>query len=635
MSHRHYIIGTAGHVDHGKTALIGALTEVETDRLSEEKERGISIDLGFAPFRLPNGELAGVVDVPGHEKFVNNMLAGIGGIDMVLLVIDVNEGVMPQTREHLHILKLLEIPRGIVVLTKCDLAESEDWIDLVEEEIREELEGTFLENSPFCRISSVTRQGLPELVKTIQETLKNAPAKDPTGPLRLPLDRNFSISGFGTIVTGTLLSGTVQPGDMVEVLPQSETVRVREVQVHDRKVKAAYAGQRVALNLAGLEREGLHRGTVIATPGIFSETDRMDIRFNLLDTAPRPIKFRDPVHFCLGTARVTGQVILLDRDEMKQGESVIAQIQLDKPLVAHRQDRFIIRSYSPMTTIGGGQVLDPKPKRHKRFRPEIMESLKQLESGENAFILQRLSQVKCARIKELEAATGIGKERIETGLQQLQEAGQVRMMGPQWVVCDAIGSWQHLILEATARYHKQSPLAPGIPTATLRQLLPKTLQQKGFDLLLNEIVEQDLLKKEGDWVRIPDFAPQPNEQEKADMQKMIDAYRAAGTQVKNRNEMIDRLRLDENRKEIYFAYLAMTGELVTLSTEISFDRQTYEQAVNALKKHFVSHETLTLAQFRDLIGSSRKQTQAVLEYFDGQKFTRRVGDERVKWQLPE
>ncbi|MHB8713672.1 MAG: selenocysteine-specific translation elongation factor, partial [Trichloromonadaceae bacterium] len=308
---RHIIIGTAGHVDHGKTALIRALTGQETDRLKEEQERGISIDLGFAPFRLPSGEVAGVVDVPGHERFINNMLAGIGGIDLVLLVVDVMEGVMPQTHEHLQILQLLQIPRGIVVLTKCDLAE-DDWIDIVEEEIREEVGATFLKNAPFCRVSAMEGTGLPALLASIEREINALPAKDAAGPLRLPIDRHFSVAGFGTVVTGTLLSGTVRPGESVEVLPPGEAVRVREVQVHGKKVEAAFAGQRVALNLAGLERARLQRGTVVGTPGIFEQSERLDVRLTLLAEAPRPLKFRDPVHFYLGTARVVGLVALLD-----------------------------------------------------------------------------------------------------------------------------------------------------------------------------------------------------------------------------------------------------------------------------------------------------------------------------------
>jgi len=438
---RHIIIGTAGHVDHGKTELIRALTGQETDRLKEEKERGISIDLGFASFRLPDGQVAGVVDVPGHERFIHNMLAGIGGIDLVLLVVDVNEGVMPQTREHLQILQLLDIRRGIVVLTKCDLAEP-DWIDIVEEEIREEVAETFLTAAPFCRVSSLTGDGIPELIEQIRLSLETLPTKDVDGPLRLPVDRHFTLAGFGTVVTGTLLSGTVKPGDMVEVLPPGVQVRVREIQVHGEKLPEARAGQRVALNLAGLDRDQLQRGAVIGAPGFFEQTERLDARLTLLPSAPRPLKFRDPVHFYLGTARVVGMVALLDRDLLKPGESTLVQIHLDHPLVAHRQDRFIIRSYSPMTTIGGGQVIDPAPVKHKRFRDEVMAALKELESGEKAFLMQKLGELICPRLKDLELASGLGRERIERHLLALHSEGKAARLGDQWVAQTQVRAWR-------------------------------------------------------------------------------------------------------------------------------------------------------------------------------------------------
>ena len=378
-SNRYHIVGTAGHVDHGKTELINALTGIQTDRLKEEKERGISIELGFAPLCLNDGSRVGIVDVPGHERFIHNMLAGIGGIDLVLLVVDANEGVMPQTREHLQILELLQIQRGILVLTKCDLVE-EAWADIVEEEVRETLEGTFLANAPCCRVSAIRGDGIAELKTIIENVLKELPPREEDGPTRLPIDRHFTMSGFGTVVTGTLLSGSITIGENVEALPPGEIVRVREIQVHGEKSEIARAGQRVALNLVGLERTELQRGTVIATPGFFHQTSRFDARLNLLKEAPRPLKFRDPVHLHMGTAKVTAKVVLLDREQMNPGDSALIQIVLDSPLVAHRQDRFIIRSYSPMTTIGGGVIIDPTPAKHRRHRKDVMQGLKDLES---------------------------------------------------------------------------------------------------------------------------------------------------------------------------------------------------------------------------------------------------------------
>src|SRR5210317_550536 len=522
-STRYHIIGTAGHVDHGKTVLINKLTGINTDRLKEEQERGISIGLGFAPFKLADGSMVGVVDVPGHEKFIHNMLAGIGGIDLVLLVVDVNEGVMPQTREHLQILQLLQIPRGILVLTKCDLAE-EDWIDIVEEEVRETLAGTFLEKAPCCRVSAIKGDGIDNLQQTIQEILKELPPRDEDGPTRLPIDRHFTISGFGTVVTGTLLSGRVKVGDTVEVMPPGETVRVREVQVHGEKAEVARAGQRVALNLAGLERSNLTRGAVVATPGFFTMTERFDARLNLLKEAPRPLKFRDPVHLHMGTAKVTARVALLDRDEMQQGASVLAQFHLDSPLVAHRQDRFIVRSYLPMATIGGGQIIDPTPVKHKRFRDRVMHALKELESGEGSFIVQKLAELGCVKLKELEQASGLGREKITALLESLTEASQVTRIGDQWVTMETARAWQRTLLDAVNNYHRDNALQPGIPHATLKSALPAKVAPKAFEQLLRGLFDEGKLVQRGEWVARIDFTPQPTEEQEKLLQKLEKVY---------------------------------------------------------------------------------------------------------------
>jgi len=628
------IIGTAGHVDHGKTELIRALTGVETDRLREEKERGISIDLGFAPFRLPSGRLAGVVDVPGHERFIHNMLAGVGGMDLVLLVIDVMEGVMPQTREHLQILELLGIPRGIVVLTKVDLAESGDWVDLVEEEVREELAGTFLADAPFCRVASPSRQGIPELVKAVEEALKTLTPKDASGPLRLPVDRHFSVAGFGTVVTGTLLSGSVRPGDTVEILPPGDQLRVREVQVHGKKAEEAQAGQRVALNIAGLERDRIRRGAVVGTPGIFEQTQRLDARLTLLPEAPRPLKFRDPVHFYLGTARVVGLVALLDRDQLDPGESALVQIHLDRPLVAHRQDRFIIRSYSPMTTIGGGQVIDPAPIKHRRFREEVLKALADLESGERSFLLQKIAALECARPKELEGVAGLGGERILDHLEGLRDAGLLVQLADQWASADKVRAWHQALLQALERFHGDQPLLAGMPHATLKGVVPQVLSTKGFDALLAPLLEGGEIIRHGESIARAGHSVEPPAELQADLERLAAAYREAGAQANNRREMCERIHLPLAKAEPLYAFLHGNGTLVRLSEEISFHAEVYADALAKLCGHFASHETLTLAEFRDLIGSARKQTQALLEHFDGLKVTMRRGDARVAWKLP-
>ncbi len=627
------IIGTAGHVDHGKTCLIRALTGVETDRLREEQERGISIDLGFAPLRLPSGRMAGIVDVPGHERFIHNMLAGVGGMDLVLLVVDVGEGVMPQTREHLQILDLLQIPRGIVVLTKCDLAEDDDWLDLVEEEIREELSGTFLEGAPVCRVSAATESGLKELISTIEERLQTLPAHDIDGPARLPVDRHFSVAGFGTVVTGTLLSGQIKTGDTVQILPADGTVRVREIQVHGKKSDSATAGQRVALNLANLDRGTIERGSVVGTPGIFEQTTRFDARLTLLATAPRPLKFRDPVHLYLGTARVVGLVALLDRDQLEPGESALVQIHLDRPLVAHRQDRFIIRSYSPMTTIGGGQIIDPRPIKHRRYRDEVMQALSDLESGEQAFLLQKISELTTPRLKDLEQASGLGSERIRDHLDTLVNEGVISLLGDQWINSGMVRSWRHALISRIEEYHTDNPLLPGIPLATLKGAFPKTLSQKGFDGLLDHSSHNAEIIRQGEFAALPHFRLQPTAGQQADIDAIEQAYCKAGPLSKNRTEMLESLNLKDDVASAALGYLFTTGKLVRLNDENYFHQETYEQAINLLRDKFHDKE-FSLAEFRDSLGSARKAVQALLEQFDAIKYTLRKGDVRVVWKLP-
>ena len=633
-STRYHIIGTAGHVDHGKTVLINKLTGINTDRLKEEQERGISIELGFAPFKLADGSMVGVVDVPGHEKFIHNMLAGIGGIDLVLLVVDVNEGVMPQTREHLQILQLLQIPRGILVLTKCDLAE-EDWIDIVEEEVRETLDGTFLAGAPCCRVSAIQGDGIEELQQTIQKILAELPPRDEDGPTRLPIDRHFTMSGFGTVVTGTLLSGRIKIGESVEVMPPGETVRVREIQVHGEKAEVARAGQRVALNLAGLERSDLTRGAVVATPGFFTMTERFDARLNLLPEAPRALKFRDPVHLHMGTAKVTARVALLDRDEMLPGESVLAQFHLDSPLVAHRQDRFIVRSYSPMTTIGGGQIIDPAPVKHKRFRAEVMHALKELESGEGSFIVQKLAELGCVKLKELEQTSGLGRDRITALLENLVEADQVSRVGDQWVTVETARAWQRVLVETVANYHRDNALQPGIFHATLKATLPAKVAPKAFEQLLGDLISDGQLVQRGEWVACTDFTPTPTAQQSQLLQKLEKVYLDAGVEAKGRVDMLALAKVPDAQVESLLAFLFANGTLVRLNEDSLLHREAYLKAVAALKVHFAGNETLTLAEFRDLIGSARKLTQAILELFDSLKYTMRKGDERVAWQLPK
>jgi selenocysteine-specific elongation factor len=631
------IIGTAGHVDHGKTVLIKALTGVDTDRLQEEKERGISIDLGFAPFLLPSGRLAGVVDVPGHERFIHNMLAGAAGMDLVMLVVDAAEGVMPQTREHLDILQLLGIQKGIVVITKIDLVE-EEWRELVSEEISEELKGTFLESAPVLAVSAVTGEGIDALKELIDQMTESIESRSSSGPLRLPVDRSFVIAGFGTVITGTLVQGAVKVGDTVAIVPPGLEARVRNVQVHDADVKEARAGARVALNLAGLEKELVQRGSVISSPGYYRQTALLDVTIQLLSRAPRKLKNLDPVHFFLGTARTVARILLLDRDELLPGESSLAQCRLDRPLVAERGDPFVIRSYSPMTTIGGGKVLDPYPSRHRRFKNEIIGKLKDLDqdsqdAGDTAFVSSKLQTLVVAELKKLIAETRLPQETIKEIIEQLIQKGQVSQLGDSYLTVTALEDSIKLLTTALADYHRTMPLAAGISKARLKGFLSGSFGQREYDSLLKMLQEREEVMVRGDLVSSYGYQPVPSGSDRVLLDKLINNYRAEGLQPLSARAALEKAGVKTARQDELFAYLVESGTLVKVSEELYFHSEAYGQAADLLRRHFKENDTLTLAQYRDLTGSSRKFVQALLEYFDQLKLTRRVEDHRVAFKL--
>lgn len=627
------IIGTAGHVDHGKTELIRALTGIDTDRLREEKERGISIDLGFAPFNLTDGRVVGVVDVPGHEKFIHNMLAGVGGLDLVLLVIDAAEGVMPQTREHLDILELLQVKRGLVVITKMDLVEKE-WLEMVEEEVREVMEGSFLADAPIYFVSSVTKEGIEELRQAIEEIAAAVPGKDSEAPLRIPLDRVFSVSGFGTVITGTLLSGKVRTGQTVELLPPGKEFRVRGVQVHGEMVEKAEAGQRVALNLVGLEKAEVIRGSVIADPGFFCLTRFCDTKLKMLSTAARPLTNMSPVHFYLGTARVVARTLLLGSEELKPGQEGFVQCRLDRPLVAHRGDRFIIRSYSPMITIGGGIILDENPRRHKRFRNDVLGNLVQLEKEDLSFVLQRLKEKGVATLEALSQRTKIGPGQLQKMLNEAVQRGDVVLIGGFFSTPEIVREWESAVIEELERFHRERPLQPGLQKASLAGALPYKLTGKAYDELLKHIEEKGLLVLKGDLVLKSDFTPRPSAAQEKKIVEILEIFAQGDLNPPSLKEIWEKFGFKKEEVENLVYYMVEEGHLMKITEEFYLHKDTYSRCLQALIDFFQNHESITLGQYRDLLQTSRRRAQALLEHFDGCKYTRRQGDERVPLRLP-
>jgi len=628
------IIGTAGHVDHGKTMLVRALTGVDTDRLKEEKERGISIELGFASLQLPGGRMAGIVDVPGHERFIKNMLAGAGGMDLVLLVIAADEGVMPQTREHLDIIQLLQINRGVVVLTKVDLVDGE-WLDLVKSEVREFLQGSMLENAPLVEVSAVTGQGIDELLRVIDGQAARVKERPSAGRVFLPVDRVFSVTGFGTVVTGTLWSGELRPGEAVEIMPRGLSTRVRSLQVHGKNVRSARAGQRVAVNLTGLEVEQVSRGSVLAATGSLTPSYRLDVRLLLLKNAVRPLKNRARVRLYLGTAEILGRAVLLDRDELKPGETALAQLELEEPAVARRGDRFVIRSYSPMHTIGGGTVIDPAPRKHKRGRPEILRELATKEKGTPVELVEQqlLARPTMLTADDIAAGAGITAEEAREALAGLLPEGRVVAVPAEnqsyYVAGNVYARWAGELRQILAAYHREYPLREGYPREELRSRKFSAMNSKQFQFLLQAMERDGILRLVAQHVALVDFLPHLDpslEKTAAELEKM---FKEGGFQPPSWAEASRRSGLDGTRAQELLSYFLRRGTIVKVADELYFHPAALEEAKERLKAHLFARGEVSVGEARDLWQTSRKYALPLLEYFDRERLTRRVGDKRV------
>ncbi len=641
-----YVIGTAGHVDHGKSTLVHALTGIDPDRLREEKEREMTIDLGFAWLTLPNGEPVGVVDVPGHRDFIENMLAGVGGIDAALFVVAADEGVMPQTREHLAILDLLGVATGIVALTKLDvlgsMAESEEWVELVAADVAETLEGTALEGARVVPVSARTGQGLDELTAALQEMLAQIEPRRDRGRPRLPVDRVFSISGFGTVVTGTLTDGCFEVGQEVEILPRGLKARVRGLQTHKQKVERAMPGSRVAMNLSGIGKADLKRGDVITIPGWLRPTVLVDVQLRYLpDTlrqgsgqALRPLRHNTQLKFFSGAAETPARVRILGQEMLPPGETGWAQLRLQEPVTLVKGDRFIVRLPSPPATVGGGVVVDPNPgRRHRRFRPEVLARLETLAQGSPAeILLQALERKGPTPARDLLSASGLG----ETGpdaLAQLLEESQAVLLGPQTgsqypvASCQLLAarSWWSALTERISRelsaYHKRFPLRVGMGREALRSKLK--LEPKVFNASVARAADEDLVADEGATVRLPSHEVRLNPEQQKQVDALLARFRRQPHTTPSVKESIAAVG------EEVLGVLVSRGDLVQVSPEVLFLPRTYEEIVARIRAHIEREESITLAQTRDMLKTSRKYAQALLEHLDETGVTKRVGDERI------
>jgi selenocysteine-specific elongation factor len=629
----HLIVGTAGHIDHGKTTLVRALTGIDTDRLKEEKERGITIELGFAHLELPGLPPIGIVDVPGHEKFVHHMVAGVAGIDLVLLVIAADEGIMPQTREHLDICRLLGVPRGLVVLTKADLVEPE-WLEMVRAEVATYLAGSFLEGSPILPVSSTTGRGIPELREELRRLLAAVPPRPGGGIPRLPVDRVFTMKGFGTVVTGTLIAGSLKVGEAVEILPAGLQSRIRGLQVYGGAVETAAAGQRTAINLQGVEKSAVERGAVVTQPGLLAASYLMDARLLHLRSAARPLANRTRVRLHIGTSEILARVILLGRSELAPSEEAMVQFRLEAPGVALPRDRFVIRGYSPVVTLGGGELVDTRPAKHRQFSPAALAHVAVMATADPAQAVPVL-------LREAGAA-GMGREELarrlnlETAILKGHLAALVKARTvleipgapPLWVHAEALAQLEERTLALLRDFHAAEPLKPGLPKEELRSRLPAAAPRV-FAALLEHLVRRGAVALEKDLVRLAAHQVRLRVDQEASKGRVEALFRSAGLQTPSLEAAGAELGIDPRALREAVTLLLGEKRLAKITEEILVHEDALAALRAKLADYLKAHGKLGMPEFKDLSGVSRKYSVPLLEYFDRTGLTLRVGDHRV------
>ena len=650
LSMKSIIVGTAGHIDHGKTALVKALTGIDADRLAEEKRRGITIDLGFAHMELPlaNGEMLrlGFVDVPGHERFVRNMLAGVGGIDLVLLVIAADESIKPQTREHFDILRLIGVKRGITVLTKSDAVDAET-LDVVRLEVEDFLRGTFLEppKTPLIAVSSLTGAGLDDLKRAMIAATREVEPRDSRTLARLPIDRVFTMKGFGTVVTGTLISGIIHREDELEVFPTARQVRVRGVQVHGQSADAAVAGQRTALNLTSVSTDDLKRGMTLAPPATLAASQRMDVQLRLLPSAPRSLKNKARVHFHCYTMEAVAQITLYGDKEAKPGETAYAQVSLVEPALLLPGDRFILRQFSPVVTIGGGVVLDARPLlRSKRIRgtktgagsspPDFLHSLETLGNfrQRDSILATRVNRrgQRGLALADAVAETGWTRGDVVSLAENLIKSGKLMRAQDRLLGAREHELAQKYLLDAVSAFHKKEPLRPGTAKRELQEETARDFDMADgmFEAALLSLVQQKRLEVAADVVRIAGRGVVMKDEEAESKKKIEDAFAAAGLKVPALQEVIAGLKVDKSRAQKIVTLLLREKVLIKISEDLVFHRGALEALRGQMKTQKLKSPKIDVGQFKELTGVSRKYAIPLLEYLDRERVTRRVGDMR-------
>ena len=630
---KNIIIGTAGHIDHGKTTLIKALTGRNTDRWEEEQRRGITIDLGFTYFDLPGGDRAGIIDVPGHEKFINNMVAGVVGMDLVLLVIAADEGIMPQTREHVDILHLLGIEKSIIVLNKCDLVD-EEWLELVEEEVREELAGTFLEHAPVAKVSAATGQGLEELIQIIEKmTEDDLTPKDIHTIPRLPVDRVFTLSGFGTIITGTLVSGTIHKEDTLEMYPVGKECKIRSIQVHGTDRDVCYAGQRVAINLSNVKKKEIARGCVLAPKNSMKNTDLLDVKLNVLDSSMRVLTNHSRLHFFTGTSEILCRAVLLDKEEIGPGESGYVQLRLEEEIAVRRGDKFVVRFYSPMETIGGGVILEPNPGVKKRFHQDVIDELKRKESGSVADVIElhiREHGKTLITLAELAKMTALSEQEIREAADELKSQGQIeefQLKKDTWFWhADSRRAATEEILAALTAYETKYPYRYGMKKAEVQGIYFQKIRPNLFDRIIEFLEEEGCVKREGEFLCTPDYQVRKDGVFDQVSSVLLDTFKKARFDFVRYSE-ISLPKVERETGDDILNILLVEGSVVKVTEDMYTLKDYMEEARQAISAHLADDPVITIAQVRDMFQTSRKSAKPILEYMDSIKVTKKTGAE--------
>ena len=630
---KNIIVGTAGHIDHGKTTLIKALTGRNTDRWEEEQRRGITIDLGFTYFDLKNGDRVGIIDVPGHEKFINNMVAGVVGMDLVLLVVAADEGIMPQTREHMDILGLLGIKKSILVINKCDLVD-EEWLELVEEEIQEELEGTFLEGAPVVKVSAATGQGLDELTDTIQQLMSDeVVAKDTQTIPRLPIDRAFTLSGFGTIITGTLISGTITREDVLEMYPIGKECKIRNIQVHGQNQDKCYAGQRVAINLSNVKKKEIRRGCVLAPKNSMKNTDLLDVKLKVLEDSMRILTNHERLHLYTGTSEILCRAVLLDKEQIGPGEEGLVQLRLEEEIAVKRGDRFVVRFYSPMETIGGGVVLEPNPGRKKRFDAQAIEELKKKESGSLGDVMEL--QIKehgdtMITLAELAKVMAHSVDELKEYLEELEESGTIFVFPMKkdtylWHR-DSEFAVRQKIEETLQKYHSEHPYRYGMKKAEIHNTFLKKIKPNIFDAYIERMTGENVYGRREEYLSLPGYEV-PKDAMYLQTEKLIeDTFEKAGYDFVRFSE-IDFGKIPRQTAEDVVLMMIDEGKVLRINEEMFTMKHLMDEAKEKIQNHLKEENLITIAQVRDMFSTSRKSAKPILEYMDSIKVTKKTGGE--------